>query len=77
MSKSKKPKGGRKPYKREPAVWPPEEWPEEARQAEIAAFEAFMAEWWKSVIAGFGVTDITRPPTAEIISFPTDGKGRK
>jgi len=62
VSKTKKP---RKPNERKPVVWPPEEWPEEARQAQIAVINEFMEEWWKLVLA-----DMAFAPSAEIIPFP-------
>lgn len=65
MSRTKKPKDGKKPGKREPITWPPEEWPEEVKQAENAAFRAFMEEWSKAVFA-----DMPKPQKAKIIPFP-------
>jgi hypothetical protein len=65
MNRSKKTRKQSQP--RKPLEWPPKEWPEEARQAEIKALDAFMAEWWKFVLA-----DTQFPPTAEIIPFPKD-----
>lgn len=67
MSAQKKP-GRRKPRAddRLPFIWPPEEWPEEVRQAEIKAVQEGFAEFFASVAASFSPS----PPPAEIIPFP-------
>jgi len=68
MSQTKKPKKTKKTIVRKPMTWPPEEWPEEVRQAEIASFRAFMDKWWELVLSD---TQETPPQqTAKIIPFP-------
>ena len=64
--KRAKPTKNQQPRERKLLIWPPEEWPEEARQAELAAFGAYMDEWWKFVLADMPPST----PTAEIIPFP-------
>lgn len=46
-------------------VWPPEEWPEEIRQAQIEAAEAGFSEFLADVAASFSPL----PKPAEIIPF--------
>ena len=80
MSRSKKPKQPKKAKARqhEPLIWPPEEWPEEAKQAEIAAIREFMDKWWEFVYAGFDSPMPQTPRhTAEIIPFPGTRKQSK
>jgi hypothetical protein len=68
MSQTKKPKKPKKTTVRKPIIWPPEEWPEEARQAQIAADRAFLDKWWEFVLSD---TQKAQPQrTAEIIPFP-------
>ncbi len=74
MSGPKKPKKPRKPTERKPIVWPPEEWPEEARQAEIAAFEVFMDRWWRTYCPHFFADETPPQPSAQIIPFPKGGR---
>lgn len=46
-------------------VWPPEEWPEEIRQAQIEAAQTGFSEFLADVAASFSPL----PPPAEIIPF--------
>ena len=46
-------------------VWPPEEWPEETRQAETEIIEQGFAE----ILAELTSSLPPRPPTAQVIPF--------